>query len=301
MIVDVHTHTPTHAGPVPAELAGGSDWGQGSVRTARSWAEYEADLASVDASIAFTIAVPDPLHDTGLVGDPARINDATIDFVAAHRERRIGFGSVNPTVSGWQDEVERCVAAGLVGIKIGANYQRFDPLGDDARELYALAERRGLPILFHQGASPITAAPLRYSHPLATDEIAIAHPELRIVMAHLAHPYTREAVTVIRKHPHVYADVSALVSRPWTLYEGLLFAHEWGSGQKLLFGSDYPIITPEQTMAALRSVNDVVAGTGMPRIPDDLVEGIIQADALGALGLELPTPTATDNQTIGTA
>jgi len=287
MIIDVHTHTPTHAGPVPAELAGGSDWGQGSVRTARSWAEYDADLVGVDASIAFTIAVPDPLHDTGLVGDPTRINDATIDFVRNDPGRRIGFGSVNPTVPGWQEELERCVAAGLQGIKIGANYQRFDPLGEQARELYAFAERRSLPMMFHQGASPITGAPLRYSHPLTTDEIAIAHPELRIVMAHLAHPYTREAVTVIRKHPHVYADVSALVSRPWTLYEGLLFAHEWGSGHKLLFGSDYPIITPEQSMTALRSVNDVVAGTRMPRIPEEMVEGIIHADALAALGLDL--------------
>lgn len=287
MIVDVHTHTPTHRDAVPeSELGGGSNWGQGTIRTTRSWDEYAADLSCVDVSLVFNIAVPDPLHDTGLKGDPARINDSTIDFVSADPSRRIGFLSVNPTVPGWQAEVERCVAAGLAGIKIGANYQRFDPLGEPARELYGLAERLGLPMVFHQGASPITGAPLRYSHPLTTDEIAIAFPELRIVMAHLAHPYTREAVTVIRKHPHVYADISALVSRPWTLYEGLLFAHEWRSGHKLLFGSDYPIITPEQTLTALRAVNDVVAGTAMPRIPEEFVEGIIHADALGALGLD---------------
>lgn len=285
MIVDVHTHTPTHRDAVPEGDQVAADWGQGAVSTARSWADYDRDLAVVDVSIAFNIAVDQPQRDTGLVGDPARINDATIDFVAADPVRHKGFLSVNPTRSGWREEVERCVAAGLVGIKIGPNYQRFDPLGPAARELYGFAERAGLPILFHQGASPIGHAPLRFSHPLTMDEIAIAHPELRIVMAHLAHPFTREAVVTIRKHRHVYADVSALASRPWTLYEGLLFAHEWRAGHKLLFGSDYPIVTPEQTMTQLRAVNEVTVGTGMPRVPDELVEGIIHADALAALGL----------------
>ena len=286
MIVDVHTHTPTHRDTVPEQEQSATDWGQGAVSTARSWADYDRDLAGVDVSIVFNIAVPEPEHDTGLVGDPARVNDATIEFVAADPLRRRGFLSVNPTVSGWREEVERCVAGGLVGIKIGANYQRFDPLGAEARQLYGFAERAGLPILFHQGASPIRHAPLRYSHPLTVDEIAIAHPELRIVMAHLAHPFTREAVVTIRKHDCVYADVSALASRPWTLYEGLVFAHEWRAGHKLLFGSDYPIITPQQTIAQLRAVNDLTSGTGMPQVPDELIEGIIHADALGALALD---------------
>lgn len=288
MIIDVHTHAPTHRPGEAEPAAAGSDWGRGPVRTARSWTEYDTDLAPVDVAIVFNIAVPDPEHDTGLIGDPNRINDATISFVQDAPDRRLGFLSVNPTEPGWQAEVERCVAAGLVGIKLGANYQRFDPLGDPARELYSLAERLDLPILFHQGASPIAQAPLRYSHPLATDEVAMAHPELRIVLAHLGHPFTREAVATMRKHPHVYADVSGLVTRPWTLYEGLLFAHEWASTDKLLFGSDYPIYTPTETMQLLRAVNDVVAGTSMPRIPEEVIEAIINADALTALGLVDP-------------
>ena len=58
-------------------------------------------------------------------------------------------------------------------------------------------------------------APLRYAHPLLMDEIAIRFPELRVVMAHMGHPWQRETIVTIRKHPHVYADVSALFYRPW--------------------------------------------------------------------------------------
>ena len=87
-------------------------------------------------------------------------------------------------------------------------------------------------------------APLRYAHPLLMDEIAIRFPELRVVMAHMGHPWQRETIVTIRKHPHVYADVSALFYRPWSFYEGLRLATEWGALDKLLFGSDFPIATP---------------------------------------------------------
>ena len=290
MIVDVHTHTPTHADPVPAEeLQEFPGWHGGEpVRTTNSWADFAEGTAAADLTVVFNIAVPDPATDTGLPGDPARINDSTADFVASDPRRRIGFMSVNPVRAGSLEEVERCIARGLVGIKLGANYQRFDPLGREARELYRVAERLGLPILFHQGASPIQMAPLRYAHPLVTDEIAMDFPDLRIVMAHLGHPWVREAVVTVRKHPNVFADVSALYTRPWMLYEGLLMASEWGVMHKLLFGSDYPVTTPAQAMAGLRAVNDVVAGTRMPRIASEAIDQIVHADALSALGLAHP-------------
>lgn len=229
MIVDVHTHTPSHVDEVPPSQQRSNDaWGGGHVHTTQSWADYAAGVTAADITIVFHIAVDDSWRDTGLPPTRTDGNTATASFVRSDPRRRIGFCSVNPASTNWRDELDRAQDLGLVGIKLGANYQRFDPLGAQARELYRLAEKRGLPILFHQGASPITAAPLAASHPLVTDEIAMLYPELRIVMAHLGHPFTREAVTVIRKHPHVYADVSALVMRPWTAYEGLLFAQEWG-------------------------------------------------------------------------
>lgn len=288
MIVDVHTHTPTHRDAVPEDerLVYDSWRNDRPVVTTNSWADFDAAQSAADVSIVFNIAVSDPLASTGLNYDPDTCNDATAAFVADDPGRRIGFMSVDPRWPHVVEEVERCIELGLRGIKLGPNYQCFDPLSDEAHRLYALAERRGLPILFHQGTSPIRDAPIRYAHPLVMDEIAIAHPELRVVMAHMGHPWPRETAVVVRKHPHVYGDVSSLMLRPWMCWEALVMAMEWGAMGKLLLGSDFPIATAGETIEGLRRVNDVVEGTRMPRIPEELLDAIVHADALAALGLD---------------
>lgn len=290
MIVDVHTHTPTHKGEVPeAERREFTGWRTDrSVITTNSWAEHADATAAADVSIVFNIAVDDPEAATGLPYRPEDTNTSTAAFVADNPTARIGFMSVNPKWDNVFEEADRCRELGLAGVKLGPNYQDFDPLSAPALDFYAYCERNALPILFHQGASPISTAPLRYTFPLVTDEVAIRFPELRIVMAHMGHPWGRETVVTIRKHPHVYADVSSIYLRPWVCYESLLAATEWGTGHKLLLGSDFPIATTAEAIAGLRRVNDIVVGTALPRIPDELIEAIINADALTALGLSVP-------------
>ncbi len=290
MIVDVHAHTPTHRDVVPdAERQVFTGWrNDRPVTTTNTWAEYDEAMAAADVSIVFNIAVDDPLAATGIPHPPERCNDATIEFVQANPVQRIGFLSVNPTAAGALDEADRCREQGLVGVKLGPNYQNFDPLGEPALAFYDYCQRHGLPILFHSGASPIREAPLRYTYPLVTDEIALRYPELRIVMAHMGHPWSRETVVTIRKHPHVYADVSSIYLRPWVLYQSLINAVEWGAAGKLLLGSDFPIANTGEAIAGLRTVNDMLEGTKLPRVPDEVIDGIIHANALGALGLEIP-------------
>jgi uncharacterized protein len=292
VIVDVHTHTPTHVDAIPPDERRSFDTWRNDrpVVTTTTWADYARTQAQagVDVSIVFNIAVDEPERMTGLPYDPATLNDATAAFVADDPRSRIGFMGLDPTKPDVLDEADRARDLGLVGIKLGPNYSGFDPLSAEAHRVYDYAERHGLPILFHQGTSPIRDAPIRYAHPLLMDEIAIAHPELRVVMAHMGHPWPRETSVVIRKHPHVYADVSSLVLRPRLCWEALIEATEWGAAHKLLLGSDYPVVFADETIAGLRRVNDVVAGTGLPRVSGELVERIIHADALGALGLERP-------------
>jgi predicted TIM-barrel fold metal-dependent hydrolase len=297
MIVDVHTHTPSHRDDVPeAEVKYFGKWNNAAaVRTTNSWQDYDRGTEGADVTLVFNIqmdAEPSGSGDGASgQGRVDRINLATAEFAAADPSRRIGFMSVNPRRIGYLDEVDECIDLDLRGIKLGANYQRFDPLSPAAKELYRRAERCGLPILFHQGTSPDQFAPLRYAHPLVTDEIAMQFPDLKIIMAHLGHPWTRETVVTVRKHPNVYADVSAIYMRPMMVYEGLVQATEWGVLDKLLFGSDFPVTTPRTAMAKLRAVNDIVAGTNLPKIPLEAIENIIHADALSRLGLEVPVAT----------
>lgn len=294
MIVDVHTHTPTHHEAVPeADVVVNTAWRPDrSVHATTTWADHDdaQRVAGVEVSLVFNIATRHPQEMTGLPSAPD-LNLATARFVRADPERRIGFLSVDPEDPGVMDELERCTGdLGLRGMKLGPNYQDFEPLGDAARRVYGYAEQHGLPIVFHQGTSPIRAAPLRYAHPLVMDEIAIAFPELRIVMAHLGHPWQPDTFAVIRKHPHVYADISAGFYRPWSFYSAMRLATEWDVLPKLLFGSDFPVATARETLDGLRGVNAPISGTALPRVPEDAIEAIISRDALAVLGLERGQP-----------
>ena len=173
----------------------------------------------------------------------------------------------------------------MQGVKLGANYQNFDPLEPRALAVYDYAQRHGLPIMLHQGTSPVQDAPIRYAHPLVIDEIAMRYPELRMVMAHLGHPWQVETCVVIRKHPNVYADLSANFYRPFSFWEQMVKASEWNVLDKILFGSDWPITEVGESIERLRAVNDIVEGTALPRVDPDAIEAIIERDSLGLLGL----------------
>ncbi len=292
MIVDVHTHTPTHKTVVPpGEEVVNSVWRPDrAVRATVTWREYMEAMAVVDRAIVFSIAYG-PGHRAGDLASSGRdprgnANDHTAELVRNYPDKLIGFVSVDPAEPDALDEVDRGVHdLKLRGVKLGPNYQNFDPMSPHALAVYAKAQALGLPILFHQGTSPVRTAPIRYAHPLIMDEIAMAFPELRVVMAHMGHPWQVDTAVVIRKHPHIYADVSALFYRPWSYYNAMRLATEWNVLHKLLLGSDFPITTPKETIDHLRTVNQAVQVGGLPPIPQEAMEAIIHRDSLRLLGL----------------
>jgi predicted TIM-barrel fold metal-dependent hydrolase len=87
------------------------------------------------------------------------------------------------------------------------------------------------------------------------------------------------------EHPHVYADISAQFYRSWSLYNCLRLATEWSVLDKLMFGSDFPVATPQETIEGTRRVNTILEGTALPRVPEQEIEAIFQRDALQLLGL----------------
>ncbi|GIK41965.1 MAG: hypothetical protein BroJett011_57980 [Chloroflexota bacterium] len=296
MIVDVHSHTPQYKETVPPDqVVVNTLWRPDrAVNATYSWQEYLEAQLPADKSIVFGIAwhpgqMSDNLSGRG-PGDTTwyngNVNDATATFVRAYPERLIGFMSLHPYDARCLDEFERCrTDLGLKGIKLGANYQNFDPLEPRALAVYERAQKYGLPILFHQGTSPVRDAPIRLAHPLLMDEIAIRYPDLKIIMAHMGHPWQAETCVVIRKHPHLYADLSGNFYRPFSFWEQLVKAGEWNVLHKILFATDFPVATVEETIAALRQVNRLVEGTPLPRVPEEAIEQIIQRDALALLGL----------------
>jgi uncharacterized protein len=301
MIIDVHTHTPQYRDPVPPdEVVFNQAWRPDRpVKATTCWQDYLEAQSPASKSIVFNIAWnPGESVDrlSGRVaGNPSwfqkdghgNINDATAAFVRAHPDRLLGFMSIHPYDAGYLDEYIRCrTELAMCGVKLGANYQNFDPLEARALAIYERAQADGLPILFHQGTSPVRTAPLRFAHPILIDEIAIRYPSLKIIMAHMAHPWQPDTCVVIRKHPNVFADISGNFYRPFSFWEQLIKATEWNVLDKILLGSDFPIATLQETIDGLRNVNQVVEGTHLPRVPEHAIEAIIQRDSLSLLGLE---------------
>ena len=167
-------------------------------------------------------------------------------------------------------------------------YAGFRPNDPQLDYLWTYARNHGLPVLLHTGTTFIAQAPLECTLPRHIDPVATRFPEVKIILAHLGHPYEAECVAVIRKHPNVYADISALHYRPFQLYNSLMLVQEYGVWHKLLFGTDYPFTTVEATLNGLRTLNDQVAGTQLPRLQATQIEDLIQRDSLELLNLGPP-------------
>ena len=164
-------------------------------------------------------------------------------------------------------------------------YAGFQPDDERLNPLWEYATSHSLPVLLHTGTTFVSQAPLDCTLPRHLDRVAIRFPEVKIIMAHLGHPYEGECVAVIRKHPNVYADVSALHYRPFQLYHSLMLVQEYGVWNKLLFGSDYPFTTVDASIDGLRRLNDQMEGTALPRLDHEAIEAMIHRDSLSLLGL----------------
>jgi uncharacterized protein len=277
VIVDCHTHlwAPEHLGPPWTEEVRGP--GGKAVDLTADPEAHARGTDAADVAFAFAFRVP-----RGRVEVP---NDYVADYARANPGRIVGYLSVDPTEDGALEELDRAVhRLGLRGLKLGPTYQGYHPLDDRALAVCERAEQLGLPTTFHMGTTPHPWAELEYARPIHLDEIARTFPTLRIVIAHVAHPWEPEALVVVRKHPHVYADVSALVYRPFQLYHTLRLAIDYAVDHKLLLGSDFPWLTTADSIAGLRRLAATENGVGPP-LPENCVEGIVYRETLALLGL----------------
>ncbi len=284
MIVDVHSHFftyPDHFTPEFVEQARRARNGVEVDLTVR-WPHYEA-TASVAAGACKTIVFGGKAKLSGVWVPDAEV----AGYVATHPDRLIGFLSIDPTQPGWQDElIAGHQDLGLKGIKLLPMYAGFDPNNPELDYLWEYATRNGLPVLLHTGTTFIDKAPLHFTKPYLLDTVAIRYPDVKIIMAHLSHPYEGECVVVIRKHPNVYADCSALHYRPFQLYHSLMLVQEYGVWNKVLFGTDYPFTTVDASVSGIRALNDMLEGTRLPRLQVDKIEEMIYRDSLAVLGIQ---------------
>jgi predicted TIM-barrel fold metal-dependent hydrolase len=167
----------------------------------------------------------------------------------------IPFASVDPARPDALERVQRLIAEhGVKGFKFHPNLQAFFPNDERVYPLYEAIAAAGLPALFHSGHSGIgTGLPgggglrLKYSNPMCLDDVAADFPGLKIVIAHPSFPWQDEAISICLHKSNVWIDLSGW--SPKYFPEQLVRYANTQLRHKVLFGSDFPLLTPDRWLA----------------------------------------------------
>ncbi len=177
-------------------------------------------------------------------------NDEVASFVAQAPERLVGVGSVDiskPMVA--VNEIKRCVTElNFKAIRVLPWLCELPPTDRLFYPIYTACCELGVPFCTQIGhTGPLM--PSEVGRPIYLDQVALDFPELRIVAGHIGYPWTQEAIAVATKHEHVYIDTSAYtVDR----YPPELVDYLRGHGaQKVLFGTNYPMMSPKKALSGL--------------------------------------------------
>ena len=231
-----------------------------------------AAMAPVDRAIVFSLRYAETI---GIDSD----DEVTADAVRRFPEKLTGFAYADPRRPDCLERLRHAIEGlGLVGVKYGPIYNGV-PLDDPRLEpVYAYCEKNDLPLTMHMGTTYTRLHAAELGRPLAVEGVALRHPDLKLVMAHMGHPWFEECIAVIRKQPNVYAEISAIYYRRWQFYNVMLAIEEYQVTDKVFFGSDFPFSTPGEGIELTRAVRQIGGTGGMPRVALETVERIITSD-----------------------
>ncbi|GAB3179934.1 4-hydroxyphenyl-beta-ketoacyl-CoA hydrolase [Nesterenkonia halophila] len=199
------------------------------------------------AAVVFTVDA------TTALGHPPNSIEEIAAGAARHRDVLIPFGSVDPHQGAEAVARARRLVEehGVRGFKFHPSVQAFDPSAPAHRPLYAALQEMGVPALFHTGQNGIGAGlpggfgiKLGWSNPMLLDSVAAEFPELQIIMAHPSVPWQDEALSIAAHKTNVWIDLSGW--SPKYFPPQLVRAAGRRLQDRVLFGTDYPLITPEK-------------------------------------------------------
>ena len=281
--IDVHTHVHRSVSAPPVRPEDNEHLAAMAAYFKTAAASFTVDDLAAYYRERKMAAVTFTIDQQGAPADPSRATPMEIIERAGerHADILIPFGSVDPhrgaeAVTLAKSQIE----AGARGFKFHPSSQAFLPNDRMAYPVYEVIEAAGLPALFHTGQTGAGAGTragggirLKYSNPIHLDDVAVDFPDLPIILAHPSFPWQEEALSVATHKPQVYIDLSGWSPKyfPPILiqYANTLLK------EKILFGTDFPVLTPERWMADF----DKIA------IRDEVKPGIFKDNAARLLGL----------------
>jgi predicted TIM-barrel fold metal-dependent hydrolase len=183
-------------------------------------------------------------------------NEEIAELAHKNADVAIPFASINPHrgPEGVREAQRLIRDFGVKGFKFHPSVQDFMPNDHMVYPLYEVIAEAKLPALFHTGQTGVGAGTpggggirLKYSNPMLLDDVAADFPDMPIVLAHPSFPWQEEALSVATHKPQVYIDLSGWSPKYFppilVQYANTLLK------DKILFGSDYPVMAPERWMA----------------------------------------------------
>jgi predicted TIM-barrel fold metal-dependent hydrolase len=180
-------------------------------------------------------------------------NEEIAELAHKHADVAIPFASIDPHRGAEGVRLARRLISEyrVKGFKFHPSTQGFYPNDRLAYPLYEAIAEAKLPALFHTGQTGVGAGTpggsgirLKYSNPMLLDDVAADFPDMPIILAHPSFPWQEEALSVATHKPQVYIDLSGWSPKYFppilVQYANTLLK------DKILFGSDYPVITPER-------------------------------------------------------
>lgn len=280
--IDIHTHATVSTRNPPDAVAIAFDAAMASYfkeqqprRTIAQTAAYYRERKM--------IAVIFPVDTERANGQMRITNEEVAEEVAQHRDVLIPFASVDPMRGKMgAREVRRLIKDhGVRGFKFHPSAQEFYPNDRGAYSVYEAIAEAGLPAIFHSGQTGVGAGMLggggvrlKYSDPMFLDDVAVDFPHMPIIIAHPSFPWQENALAVATHKPQVYIDLSGWSPK---YFSPLLIQYANGLlKKKMLFGSDFPALTPERWIADFDQIG----------IKPEVRPWIIRDNAIRLLGLD---------------
>ena len=271
--IDTHVHIESPPTGNAADEAAKKYFGAGSAPTSpQDLAEYYRSRNI--GCVVFSV-------DERMTGRPQVPNIEVMELARRHSDFMIAFASVDPTRGDEAvREAQRLIELGVRGFKLHPPLQQFHATDRRVYPFYEVVAAARLPVVIHTGHSGIgTGMPggggirLKYGNPMDIDDVAVDFPDMPIILAHPSFPWQDEAISICLHKPQVYIDLSGWSPKYFSpiliQYANTLLKH------KMLFGSDYPLITPDKWMAEFERLT----------IRDDVRPLILKENAVRLLGL----------------
>ena len=190
-------------------------------------------------------------HHAAIAPDFRYGNDEVLQAMANFPGRIYGYATVNPNYpeSELIAELERCISAGMVGVKLHPDLHQTNVDDDKYRAVWEWTNERSLPLLSHTGIGG--------RNPIKTfEKLAEMYPNVSILLGHsgFGSEGADQSIAACLKYPNIYCEITGSVIVYGTLER---MVNQLGA-DRVLFGTDLPFLDarPQVGRVAFAKISD---------------------------------------------